>query len=306
MSGYDFDLFVIGAGSGGVRCARMSAAAGARVAIAEERYLGGTCVNVGCVPKKLFVYAAHYAEDFHDAAGYGWDGGAPRFDWQRLRENKDREIARLNGVYRGLLEKPGVRVIDGRARLLAPHTVEVAGQRHTARHILVATGAWPWIPPFPGSEYVLSSNEMFHLDVLPARALVVGGGYIAVEFAGILNGLGVKTALVYRGERLLRHFDAELGAALASELPRKGVDLRLRTEIASIERRAGGELAVQFRDGSVAITDLVLYATGRRPMSEGIGLEACGVQRRADGAIRVDEYYRSTVPSIHAIGDVIG
>ena len=306
MSDYDVDLFVIGAGSGGVRCARMAAAAGAKVAIAEERYLGGTCVNVGCVPKKLFVLAAHYHEDFADAAGFGWDPGEVQFEWARLRMNKDREITRLNGVYRTLLESRGVRIIESRARLVDPHTVEVGGECISARHVLVATGAWPYVPDFPGREHVVTSNEMFHLEHLPARAVVVGGGYIAVEFAGILNGLGVETTLAYRGDSLLRHFDADLGAALATELPRKGVSLRLGAEVQSIEKRSVGGLRLLYADGSVQDTELVLYATGRRPYSHGIGLEECGVELRPDGSIVVDDYYRSRVPSIHAIGDVIG
>ena len=306
MSDYDVDLFVIGAGSGGVRCARMAAAAGAKVAIAEERYLGGTCVNVGCVPKKLFVLAAHYHEDFADAVGFGWDPGEVQFEWARLRTNKDREITRLNGVYRTLLESRGVKIIESRARLVDPHTVEVGGECISARHVLVATGAWPYVPDFPGREHVVTSNEMFHLEHLPARAVVVGGGYIAVEFAGILNGLGVETTLAYRGDSLLRHFDADLGAALATELPRKGVSLRLGAEVQSIEKRSVGGLRLLYADGSVQDTELVLYATGRRPYSHGIGLEECGVELRPDGSIVVDDYYRSRVPSIHAIGDVIG
>jgi glutathione reductase (NADPH) len=306
MSDYDLDLFVIGAGSGGVRCARMAAAAGARVAIAEERYLGGTCVNVGCVPKKLFVLAAHYHEEFEDAAGFGWDPGQIRFEWSRLRANKDREISRLNGVYRNLLEGRGVRILEGRARLIDPHTVEVAGERLSARHILIATGAWPWVPDFPGREHVVTSNEMFHLEELPRRAVVVGGGYIAVEFAGILNGLGVKTTLAYRGERLLRHFDADLGAALAAELPQKGLSLRLRADVAGILKQPDGSLSLHYADGEEEETDLVLYATGRKAYSHGIGLEECGVALRPDGTVIVDAFYCSSVPSIHAIGDVIG
>lgn len=306
MTDFDLDLFVMGAGSGGVRCARMAAAAGARVAIAEERYLGGTCVNVGCVPKKLFVYAAHYHEDFTDAAGFGWDAGAPTFDWNRLLDNKDREIARLNGIYRGLLEGRGVRIHEGRARLRDPHTVEVNGAHIRARHILVATGGWPFVPEFPGREHVITSNEMFHLPALPRRAVVVGGGYIAVEFAGILNGLGVNTTLAYRGDRLLRHFDADLGAALASELPQKGVALRLRADVTCVEKNADGSLRVYYADDGHEETDLVLYATGRRPCTADIGLEACGVELRPDGSIVVDGFYQTRVPSIHAIGDVIG
>ncbi len=306
MPEFDYDLFVIGAGSGGVRCARVSAAAGARVAIAEERYLGGTCVNVGCVPKKLFVYAAHYHEDFADAAGFGWDVGESRLDWARLRDNKTREITRLKGVYRNLLEGRGVRILEGRARLLDAHTVDVLGERHTARHILIATGAWPFVPEFPGREHVVTSNEMFDLDTLPRRAVVVGGGYIAVEFAGILNGLGVRTTVAYRGAQLLRFFDADLGRALAIEMPQKGISLRLEAQISRIEKQGDGSLELHFADGGVEQTDLVLYATGRRPCTGQIGLEECGVRLSDTGAIEVDAHYQSSVPSIHAIGDVIG
>jgi len=306
MDSRDVDLFVIGAGSGGVRAARIAASYGARVAVAEERYVGGTCVNVGCVPKKLFVLASHYREDFGDAAGFGWSVGAVDFDWQRLRENKDREIARLDGVYRGLLEGRGVRLVEGRARLVDSHTVAVAGERWRARHILVATGGWPFLPQFPGREHVISSNEAFHLERLPRRALIVGGGYVAVEFAGILHGLGVHTTLAYRGPLFLRGFDRDLREILAEEMGGKGVNLRFDTRIAAVEKRADGTLGVRCEDGSVLETDLVLYATGRRPLTRDLGLEDCGVRLRDDGSIVVDEYYQSSVPSIHAIGDVIG
>ena len=306
MDTFDFDLFVIGAGSGGVRAARISAGYGARVAVAEERYVGGTCVNVGCVPKKLFVHAAHYAEDFHDATGFGWQLGAAAFDWPRLRDNKDREIARLNGIYRNLLDSKGVTLIEGRARVVDPHTVAVGERRYSARHILVATGAWPFVPDIPGREHVITSNEAFHLQRLPRHAVVVGGGYIAVEFAGILNGLGVETELLYRGPLFLRHFDRDLRETLAEEMPKKGVRLCFDTRVEAVEKRPDGSLELQLGDGSRLETDLVLYATGRRPLTRDLGLEACGVQLGEDGAIVVDAYYQSSVPSIHAIGDVIG
>ncbi|MBP6382239.1 MAG: glutathione-disulfide reductase [Pseudomonadales bacterium] len=306
MDTLDFDLFVIGAGSGGVRAARIAAGYGARVAVAEERYVGGTCVNVGCVPKKLFVHAAHYAEDFHDAAGFGWQLGAAAFDWPRLRENKDREIARLNGIYRNLLESKGVTLIEGRARVVDPGTVAVGERRYRARHILVASGAWPFVPEIPGREHVITSNEAFHLERLPRRAVVVGGGYIAVEFAGILNGLGVQTELLYRGPLFLRHFDRDLRETLAGEMPKKGVKLRFDTRVEAVEKRPDGSLGVLLGDDSRLETDLVLYATGRRPLTRDLGLEACGVQLDENGAIVVDAYYQSSVPSIHAIGDVIG
>jgi len=306
MNQFDVDLFVIGAGSGGVRAARISAGYGARVAVAEERYVGGTCVNVGCVPKKLFVHASHFHEDFQDAAGFGWRLPPAAFEWDTLRDNKDSEIERLNGVYRGLLERSGVRLIDGRAVIEDAHTVVVGTRRFSARHILVATGAWPFVPDFPGREHVITSNEAFHLQTLPRRAMVVGGGYIAVEFAGIFNGLGVATELCYRGPLFLRHFDRDLRETLAEEMPKKGVSLRLNTEVSAVEKQADGSFEVVFGDGSRSSTDLVLYATGRRPLSAGLGLEASGVALREDGSIIVDAYYQSSVPSIHAIGDVIG
>ena len=302
---YDFDLFVIGAGSGGVRASRMSARFGARVAVAENRYLGGTCVNVGCVPKKLFVYGAEFAGAFADAEGFGWDLGERAFDWQRLRDNKTREIERLNGVYGRMLRDAGVTVYDGTARILDPHTVEVGGQRVTAEYILVATGGWPKLPDAPWRDLVVSSNEMFFLPSLPQRALVVGGGYIAVEFAGILRGLGVATTLMYRGPLFLRGFDSGVRRFVADELRKKDIDLRFDADIAGITRDdATGVLTVTLVDGSTVETDLVLCATGRAPNVEGLGLEAVGVRQRPNGAIEVDAHYRTSVPNILAIGDV--
>ena len=304
MTSYDYDLFTIGAGSGGVRASRMAASLGARVAIAEERYMGGTCVNVGCIPKKLFAYAGHYAEDFEDAAGFGWQRPVPSFDWPTLVANKDKEIFRLNGVYERLLAGAGVALVRARARVLDPHTVEAGGQRITARHILVATGGWPVVPPIPGKEFAITSNEAFHLPVLPKRAIIVGGGYIAVEFASIFNGLGVDTLLSYRGDCLLKLFDAELGPFLGTEMTKKGVRIALRSHIDAIERR-GDQLACKFSDGRIVEADAVLYATGRSPNTAGLGLEQAGVKLAANGAALVDENFQTAVPSIHAIGDVI-
>ena len=307
MADFDYDLFVIGAGSGGVRASRMAASYGARVGIAEERYLGGTCVNVGCVPKKLFVYAAHYREDFHDAEAYGWDAVSPGFTWQRLRDNKDAEIQRLNGVYGRLLGDAGVSLHEGRARLLDPHTVAIGNAEVRARHILIATGSWPFVPDIPGAEFAVTSNEMFHLDALPERAAVVGGGYIAVEFAGILAGLGVETSLIYRGPLFLRGFDDGVRAFVAEEISKKGVKLLFDTDVKRIEQRAPGDLRLHL-DGAASSTldaGLVLYATGRRPLIEGLGLEAAGVELDERGAIRVDEAFRTSVPHILALGDVI-
>ncbi|MCP5201343.1 MAG: glutathione-disulfide reductase [Gammaproteobacteria bacterium] len=303
MPAYDYDLFVIGGGSGGVRAGRMAASLGVRVGVAEERYLGGTCVNVGCVPKKLFSYAAHFAEDFEDAAGFGWTVGARRFDWPTLVRNKNTEIERLNGIYRRLLVNAGAEVIEARARLLDPHTVEVGGRTVTAERILVATGGWPYVPDFPGSGHAITSNEAFFLERLPERVVVVGGGYIAVEFAGIFNGLGCRTTQLYRGPLFLRGFDDDARSFLAEEVRKKGVDLHFERDVSAIERR-GDSFLLTLNEGSTLECDLVMYATGRKPLSADLGLEACGVELNAAGAIVVDGNYRTNVPSIYAIGDV--
>ena len=303
MSRYDFDLFTIGAGSGGVRASRVCASYGAKVAVAEERYFGGTCVNVGCIPKKLFSYAAHFREDFHDAAGFGWTVPEPTFHWPTLVANKDKEIARLNGIYERVLASAGVTILKSRATILDPHQVECGGKTYSAKHILVATGSWPTVPGIPGKELAITSNEAFFLPELPASIIVVGGGYIAVEFASIFNGLGVATTLVYRGKRLLRGFDSELGARLAEEMTKKGVSIQFETDIASISKSAGG-ITAMFRDGSVIEAGAVMYATGRKPNTRDLGLEAAGVNLATDGAIQVNKYLQSSVASIHALGDV--
>jgi glutathione reductase (NADPH) len=302
MANYDYDLFVIGGGSGGVRASRVSARHGARVAVAEERYLGGTCVNVGCVPKKLLVYASRFAEEFEDAAGFGWSVGPRRFDWATLIANKNREIARLNQVYRKLLVDAGVEIMDARARLLDAHTVEAGGRRVTAAHILVATGGWPTLPPIPGAEHAISSNEAFFLERLPARIAIVGGGYIACEFAGIFNGMGSRVTQLYRGALLLRGFDHDVRAMLSEEMRKKGVDLRLNAEIARIEKTASG-LRASFTSGESGEYDTVMLGTGRSPNTKGIGLEAAGVRLNGRGAVEVDAYSRSSVPHIYAVGD---
>lgn len=303
MAEFDYDLFVIGAGSGGVRSARMAGGFGARVAIAEERYLGGTCVNVGCIPKKLFVYAAHYAEDFHDAAGYGWQVSEANFDWNTLLNNKNNEIKRLNGIYANLLKRNNVVLYNGRAVLTGPNTVSVNGETISARRILVATGGWPHIPDIPGREHVISSNEAFFLETLPERAVIVGGGYIAVEFAGIFHGLGVDTTLVYRRDLFLRGFDGEMRRFLAEQMRDKGIKLLFNTRIGAIERQDNRYL-VSSPDTETMTADLVMYATGRRPNTANLGLETAGVKLNDKGAIVVDDEYRSSVPSIYAIGDV--
>lgn len=303
---FDFDLFVIGAGSGGVRASRFAAGFGARVAVAESRYLGGTCVNVGCVPKKLLVYGAHVAEELEQARGFGWSLQGAQFDWPTLIANKNREIQRLNGIYRNLLLNSGVTLLEGHARILGPHEVEVNGQRHSAAHILIAVGGWPQVPDIPGKELAITSQEAFALEQLPRRVLVVGGGYIAVEFASIFNGLGAQTTLLYRGERFLRGFDEAVRTHLEEELGKKGLDLQFNSDIAAIERQADGSLRASLRDGRVLEADCVFYATGRRPMLDGLGLENAGVALDARGYIAVDDEYRTSVPSILAIGDVIG
>ncbi len=307
MAPYDYDLITLGAGSAGVRASRVAARYGARVAVVEERYLGGTCVNVGCVPKKLFVYAAHFGEDFDDAAGFGWTVGGRDFAWPRLIENKNAEIARLNGVYRDLLEGAGARIIEGHARLLDAHMVAVGEDTYTAERILVATGGWPAVPDVPGREHVITSNEAFFLESLPGTIVIVGGGYIAVEFAGIFHGLGARVIQLYRGPLFLRGFDDDVRQTLAREMGKKGIDLRFDSLVESIERRDtddGPRFTVTLADGGAIEAGLVMYATGRRPNTEGFGLEDAGVALNEKGAIVVDEDWRTSVPNIHAIGDV--
>lgn len=304
-SRYDYDLITLGGGSGGVRASRMAAAFGARVALVEAAALGGTCVNAGCIPKKLFSYAAGFAADFHDAAGYGWRVPQPDFDWPALRVAKDREISRLNSVYAKLLGDAGVQLIAGRAVIRDAHTVEVAGRRLSAEHLLVATGGRAVRPAIPGAELGITSDEVFHLATLPRRALLIGGGYIAVEFASIFSGLGVETTLVHRGSHLLRGFDGDVAAMLTAELQRQGVRLVLEESPAAVACDGGG-LRLALASGRQLEADLVMFATGRRPNVGGLGLEAAGLVLNDRGAIAVDAHYRSAVPSVHAVGDVLG
>jgi glutathione reductase (NADPH) len=304
MTTYDFDLFVIGAGSGGVRAARFSAGYGARVAVAEASRLGGTCVNLGCVPKKLMVYASSFSAMADDAAGFGWSVPKPNFDWTTLIANKDREIERLNGIYRGLLEDTGVQIIEGTARLRDRNTVEVGDQTFTAEKILVATGSRPYIPPIPGAELGITSAEVFHLDKQPQRIIVMGGGYIAVEFAGIFNGLGSEVIQHYRGPVFLRGFDDDIRTTLADEMQNRGIDLRFNSTVERIECR-GHAYAVHFNTGEVAEADQLLCAIGRVPNTAGLGLEDLGVQLDERGAVLVNEYLESSIPGIFAIGDCI-
>lgn len=303
---FDYDLFVIGAGSGGVRAARFAAGFGAKVAIAEERYLGGTCVNVGCVPKKLFVYAAQYHEEFEQANGFGWSINPPTFNWQTLVEHKNKEIERLNGIYRNLLTNSGVTLLEGHARLINANTIEVDEQVFTAKNILIAVGGWPKVPEIQGKEHAITSNEAFYLKQLPKRCTVVGGGYIAVEFASIFNGLGVDTTLVYRGNLFLNGFDQDIRQHLAEEVTKKGIKLQFNSDIKQIDKQADGSFITTFIDDKTAETDLVFYATGRRPRLEGLGLENTNITLNGKGFIDVEKYYTTAEPSIFAIGDVIG
>lgn len=303
----DFDLIVIGAGSGGVRLARMSAQRGARVAVVESRYLGGTCVNVGCVPKKLFVYGAHVHDELEDAAGYGWQVPLDdvSFDWPKLVANKNAEIERLNGIYGRLLENAGVTIIEGTASLSDANTVVVGDTSYRAKHITIATGSWPVIPDVPGKECILTSNEMFYLPQLPKQAVVWGGGYIAVEFAGILAGLGVDTTLLYRGDLFLRGFDVDIRRFTEQEMRKKGVNLQFGVTIESVEAE-NAHYRVQLNNGETLETGLVMAATGRRALVDGLGLTDLGVQLSASGHVVVDDHFQTAVPSITALGDVIG
>ncbi len=305
-AGFDYDLFVIGAGSGGVRAARIAARHGAKVAVAEEYHVGGTCVIRGCVPKKLFVYASQYAEAFEDAVGFGWTTQAVAFDWPTLVANKDREIARLEAIYVRNLEAAGCDIIRERATLKDRQTISLSGGRTVrARIILVATGATPNLDPaLPGIEHAITSNEAFHLPRLPERMAIAGGGYIAVEFAGVFNGLGVETTLVYRGEQILRGFDDDVRAALAAEMRKKGITLVLGRTFTGIEREADGTLRAGLTGGGALEADAVMFAIGRKPNTARLGLERAGVELTAEGAIKVDAYSRTSAENIYAVGDV--
>jgi len=303
MTKYDF--FVIGAGSGGVRSARMAAGFGAKVAIVEDHYLGGTCVNVGCVPKKLYTYASHFHYDFEDSRAYGWSVQAPEFDWATLRDNKKVEISRLNTIYQSILENAGVEILTGHARLLDSNTVEIDGTQYQADKILLATGGWPFVPEFPGSKYAITSNEIFDLEAIPESILIVGGGYIAVEFAGVFAGLGSQTSLSYRGDLPLNHFDRDLREKFNTELKRH-VEVLLNSEITEISEDSAGKRVVSYADGSQKTYDCVLYATGRKPRTENLGLENTRVALDARGFIEVDKNFQTSEPSIYALGDVIG
>ncbi len=315
MKQFDFDLLVIGGGSGGVRAARMAAQRGVRVALAEAQGLdglGGTCVNLGCIPKKLYSYAADYATGFEESRGFGWEGEAPSLDWNRLKSRRAAEISRLNGVYANLLRGSGVTLLEGYARLTGPHEIELATlnadgspghQGYSAERILIATGGQPYLPHFQGREHVISSDQAFDLDPFPQRLLVVGGGYIACEFASIFNGLGARVTQLYRGEQILRGFDDEIRHFTAAEMRKTGVDLRLQAGVLALTREADG-LHVTLEDGNQLVVDAALYATGRVPNVEGLGLAEIGIEQGADGSILVDADFRTKLPSVYALGDV--
>ncbi|WP_062768434.1 glutathione-disulfide reductase [Sphingopyxis terrae] len=305
MSDFDYDLFVIGAGSGGVRASRVAASHGARVAVAEEHRVGGTCVIRGCVPKKLLVYGAHFAEDLKDARHFGWDVPDCHFDWQRLRDNVLSEVTRLEGLYGQTLDNHKVTVLKTRATVVGPQKVRLAdGTELTAERILVATGGWPFVPEFPGSEHAITSNEVFHLDSLPKRVVIAGGGYIANEFAGIFNEFGSKVTIVNRGDAILRGYDEQIRDRLLQISMTKGIEFRFNAPFKSIEKQDDGSLMVHLENCDPIAADALLVATGRVPNTKGLGLEAAGVELDKDGAVKVDDNNQSSVPSIYAVGDV--
>jgi glutathione reductase (NADPH) len=302
-TGNDYDLLVIGAGSGGVRAARAAAGLGAKVAIAEKHRIGGTCVIRGCVPKKLLVYGAHFAEDLYDARRFGWQVDGATFDWPTLRDNVLAEVTRISGLYRETLENHGVDIYEGHAAVTGPNSVRIDGRAFNAKFILIATGARPQLLQVPGIEHVITSNEAFHLERLPARILIAGGGYIANEFAGIFNELGSKVTLVNRSDQILRSYDAQIRDRLMQISTAKGIQFLFNAPLHRIERRADGVLEVHLGDTRVEC-EAMMCAVGRVPNTEQLGLDSAGVELDANGAIRVDEYSRSTCPSIYAVGDV--
>ncbi|MCJ8333398.1 MAG: glutathione-disulfide reductase [Epibacterium sp.] len=301
---FDYDLFVIGGGSGGVRAARVAAAGGAKVALAEEDRYGGTCVIRGCVPKKLMVFASEYSGMIEDGRAYGWDITENGFSWDHFKGKLHAELDRLEGIYRNILKNSGVDTFDARGTLADPHTVELSdGTKKTAKHILIATGGWPSIPDVPGGHLAITSNEIFHLDKLPENILIVGGGYIASEFAGILNGLGVRTTQFYRGEQILRGFDMEARNMVAEGMREAGVDLQVKTNVVSMVQD-GDKIRVTDTNGIESLFEKVMYATGRAPKADNLGLEELGIERGRNGAIVVNQYSQTGVPSVYAIGDV--
>ncbi|TCS60578.1 glutathione-disulfide reductase [Varunaivibrio sulfuroxidans] len=305
MSKYDYDLITIGAGSGGVRASRMSAQYGARVAVVEESRTGGTCVMRGCVPKKLLIYGAHYADDFADARGFGWDVAAPGFDWSSLIAAKNKELDRLEGIYQRILRENGVTLFEGRGSVVDAHTVAVGDKTYTTENILVATGGRPSLPDVPGIEHAITSNEALDLAALPEHIVIVGGGYIAVEFAGIFNALGAKVTVVIRAGNILRGFDGDVRDTLAEEMEKRGVTILRECVVRSIEKN-GDTLSLRLHGTEVIEADCVMYATGRTPNTKGIGLDELGVKMNEQGALEVDDYFRASVAGVYALGDVTG
>jgi len=307
---YDYDYFVLGAGSGGVRTSRIAATHGARVAVVECAPLGGTCVNVGCVPKKLMTYGAHFTDEVSGAAAFGWNVQAPTLDWARFIENKNQEILRLNGIYKNILTKAGVEILYGKGAFIDAHTIEVTNEsgekkQYTSKYITIAVGGWPFVPDIPGKELGITSNEAFYLPERPKRVLIVGGGYIAVEFAGIFHGYGAEVIQIYRGENWLRGFDSDLRSHLETEYRRQGIDLRFNTNCTKMEKNAAGGITCTLTDGSTLDVDVAMFATGRKPRTAELNCAAAGVKMDKDGSIMVDEAFRTDAPSVYAIGDVI-
>ena len=303
MSRYEYDLFVIGGGSGGIRAARLSSSFGARVAIAEEKYLGGTCVNVGCVPKKLFFYASYFSEEFNHAQSYGWYHNNNRFVWNDLIKNKNKEIERLNGIYQKILNDSNVKVFEEHAKIVDPHTIKINNENITTKYIMIATGGWPYIPNIEGKELAITSNEAFFLKTLPNKIIIVGGGYIAVEFASIFKGLNIETSLIYRGPLFLRGFDKDLREVLSNEMKKKGINLIFNKDIKKI-KKINTEVSAELDDGQKLMADQVMFATGRRPNCSNIGLDEVGVKLDAEGAIEINSNYQTNISSIYAVGDV--
>ncbi|PRP90026.1 Glutathione amide reductase [Enhygromyxa salina] len=301
---FDFDLFTIGAGSGGVAASRRAGEYGARVAICEELRIGGTCVMRGCVPKKLLMYGASFSEHLEDATGFGWEVGEPTLDWPKLMAAKEAELDRLENIYRRLLADSKVALIEGRGRLIDAHTVEVAGKRYTAKYILIATGGWPALPQIPGIEHAITSNEALELEQLPKRLTIVGGGYIGVEFAGIFSAAGSRVTMLLRGDNVLRGFDSEIRERLAEAMRARGIEINTEVQVRSIDKRSSGALSLLLDHDEFIETDALIYATGRAPNSRDIGLEEVGVKLRSDGGVVVDERNRTAVPNIYAVGDV--
>ncbi len=303
MSQFDYDLITIGAGSGGVRASRLAAQLGARVAIVEEERVGGTCVLRGCVPKKLLVYAGHFADDFEDSLGYGWTLPEPQFDWSKLITSKDKELDRLNSIYLRILSKNNVDLLAGRGKVIDKNTIQVNEKKYSAKHILIAVGGWPSLPDIPGIEHAITSNEALELAVLPKKIIIVGGGYIAVEFAGIFRSLGVDVTLVFRADKILRGFDEDVRLCLATEMKKRGITLRSESVVRNIKKQSSG-YALHLVDGSVLEADQVMYATGREPNTKGLGLKKIGVELNQNGAVAVNEYSETSVNGIWAVGDV--